>query len=119
VLTLSVFALARLFLGLSLPELPMSVPSAYVPLSGGVWAVLGLASAAGLWLGTGWAPRLTRGAACVIAGWYWADRLLLVRTEFARQSRPAALIATLVCLAAVLWILRRPAVRGFFRERNG
>jgi len=116
VLTLSAFGLARLSLGLSLPELPLSVPRAYLPLSGGVWAAAGLTAAAGLFYGARWAPRLARWALPVMAVWYWADRLLFVRTDFARQSWPAALAFTLAGVLAVFWVLSRSSVVRYFGE---
>ncbi len=115
-LTLSAFGLARFWLGLSLPALPLTVSRAYLALSGGVWAAAGLTTAAALFTGVRWAPRLARAAGIALAAWYWGDRLLFVRTDFARQSWPAALSATLAALLAVFWTLRRAGVREFFGE---
>jgi hypothetical protein len=75
-----------------------------------------LADAVGLFTGRGWAPRATVlvGAAFLI--WFWADRLLLVRSEYALRTLPFALFVTIIASAGVLIVLRRPIVRRYFGE---
>lgn len=116
-LTIAVFYLARLALSLRSLDLPLSVPAWYLPLTGAIWG--GLASALGLGLlrGSPAARRFTPGAAVVYWVWYWADRLLLVQTDFAQRSRPAALVVTVVSLILIVWALSRPSARAFFEER--
>jgi hypothetical protein len=111
---LSALFLARLFLGLRLPDLPYTAPRWYLPLSGAVWGITALAAGSGLLAGRRWAPPVARAAAVAFAAWYWADRLMLVRTDFALRSWPAAAVITLAALGLVTWGLSRPSARGYF-----
>lgn len=115
-LSVSAFGLVRLSLGLALPDVPLGVPGFYLPLSGGSWALTGLVVACGLVTGTPWAPFAARVGAIAVAGWYWSDRLFLVRSDYARQTWPASLLVTLAALGFVFWSLRRPESRRFFEE---
>ena len=91
VLTCAAFYLARLVLSLALPDLPLSVPEWYLPLTGAVWGGAALALGFGLLRGSRRAYRFLFWAVPIYLGWYWADRLLLVRSDFAQRSLPAAL----------------------------
>jgi len=114
VLSLSVLFLARLVLGLRLPDLHYTVPRWYIPLSGGVWGALALGTALGLLTGRPWASPTARFGAILFAAWYWADRLLFVHTEYARRSLPAAAALTLAGLGFTFWALTRPHARTYF-----
>lgn len=116
VLTCAAFYLARLLLSLALPDLPLSVPAWYLPLTGAIWGGVALVLGLGLLRGSRRAYRLLFWAVPIYLGWYWADRLLFVRTDFAQRSLPAALLMSAVALAAVALALTRPAVRTFFGE---
>ena len=116
VLTFSAFYLARLMLSLDLPDLPLSVPSWYLPLTGAVWGALALVLGVGLLRGSKRAYRLTFWIGAFYLLWYWIDRLLLARSEFAERSQPAALILCLAGSALVYLALTRPAARAYFRE---
>jgi hypothetical protein len=119
-LTFAVFYLGRFALSLPLPPLPLSVPRWYLPLTGALWGALGLALTVGLWRGIRWAYRVTFWAAPIYLVWYWADRLLLVRSDFAAASQPAALVVSAAALALLFWALTRSSTRDFFRENaNG
>ncbi len=113
-LSLSVLYLARLILGLRLPDLPYTVPRAYIALSGGAWGAIGCAMTIGLFLGLSWASRFTRLGAVLFAAWYWLDRVLFVHTEYARRSWPAAAALTLVAVGFTFWALSRPHIRTYF-----
>jgi len=117
VLTFAAFYLARLVLSLALPDLPLSVPDWYLPLTGAIWAGVALVLGVGLWRGSPRAFRLLVWAVPIYLGWYWADRLFLVRSDFSRHSLAAALAITAVAVAALYVILTRPSVRAYFEER--
>ncbi len=116
VLTFAAFYLARLALSLSLPDLPLSVPSWYLPLTGAIWGGLALALGWGLLRGARRAYRFAFWMAPIYWLWYWADRLLLMRTDFAERSLPAALVLTSGGLILFWWALTRPKARAFFKE---
>ncbi len=119
VLTLATIHLARFALGLALPELPLTVPPLYIPLTGLLWGVGAALTAGALFFARPWAPEAARWGSLAYTLWFWADRLLLVRSDYGRISRPASLALTLVLLVALWWILRRPDVRTYYREMNG
>jgi len=118
VLTFAAFYLARLVLSLGLPDLPLSVPDWYLPLTGGVWGGLGLALGLGMWRGSRRAYRALFRAAPVYLGWYWMDRLLFVHTDFSRRSLPAGLLLSVVGLLLLYLALTRPSARAYFTERT-
>ncbi len=117
VLTFAVFYLARLALSLSLPDLPLSVPGWYLPLTGAIWGGTALALGLGLLRGVRRAYRLAFWMAPIYWLWYWADRLLLMRTDFAQRSLPAALVLSTGGLILFWWALTRPTARAFFEEK--
>jgi hypothetical protein len=108
--------MARLALSLSLPDLPMSVPEWYLPLTGAVWGVLALVLGFGLLRGSRRAYRLLGWALALYLGWYWADRLLFVRSDFAQRSLPAALVISAIAVTLVTLALTRPSTRAYFGE---
>jgi len=73
-------------------------------------------AAASLFLGARWAPAFTLWVATVISAWYWADRLLLAHSDYARVTRPAAAFVNLVLLAWIFWSLRGLQQRGALSE---
>ena len=118
VLTCAAFYLARLVLSLALPRLPLSVPEWYLPLTGAVWGGAALVLGFGLLRGSRRAYRFLFWAVPIYLGWYWADRLLLVRSDFAQRSLPAALVLSAIAVALVYLALTRPSVRTYFGERT-
>ena len=115
-LILAAVFLARTALSLSLPALPLTVPPAYLTLTGALWGSVGLLAGLGLLAGRPWAYR---GAAVLTPAfviWYWADRLLLVRTDYASRTWPAAALASLLLLGLVASVLTRPSTRRYFRR---
>ena len=118
VLAFAIFYLARLALSLSFLDLPLSVPAWYLPLTGAIWGGVALALGLGLLRGSPRAYRLTFWMAVVYWVWYWADRLLLIKTDFAQRSQPAALVVTIVSLILTVWALTRPSARAYFEERT-
>jgi hypothetical protein len=116
VLIFAAFYLARLALGLALPDLPLSVPDWYLPLTGAVWGALALATGVGLWRGARRAYRAMFWLTPLYLAWYWADRLLFMRSDFAQRSQPAAVVLSVVGVAAVYLVLTRHAARFYFEE---
>ena len=113
-LILAALALVRLGLSLTLPPLPLTVPHAYLPITGAVWGGLGLAIGAGLLAGRRWAYRAAAFGAAALVVWYWADRLLLVRTDYAQRTWPAAALGSGILLGLVAYALTRPSTRRYF-----
>lgn len=116
VLIFSGWYIARLALGLDLPDIPLSVPHWYMSLTGAVWGAMGLAIAYGLFSGHSWARTLARWGALAFAVWYWTDRLFIARSHYLDISWPPALAITLLTLLGLFWLLSRPAARNFFGE---
>jgi hypothetical protein len=111
--------LARFGLSLSLPPLPLTVPPLYLTLTGALWGVGALAAAWGLFSGRRWAPTFSRWGFAAYALWYWADRLLLVRSDYSNQSLPASLAITVLLLVVGYWVLQVPKVQRYYREETG
>jgi hypothetical protein len=114
----SAFGFARLALGLAMPDVPLTVPRWYLPLGGGVWGLGALVAACTLFRGASWAPVFLRVGALAFSAWYWADRLLLVHTDFARATWPAAAGLNALVLGCVFWGLGRLGVHRFFQEHS-
>jgi hypothetical protein len=117
VLILAAFYLARLVLGLALPDLPLSVPDWYLPLTGAAWGAVALVEGVGLWRAARRAYRAMFWLTPAYLAWYWADRLLFVRSDFAQRSQPAAIVLSVIGAALVYLVLTRRSVRSYFEER--
>ncbi|HET7012067.1 MAG TPA: hypothetical protein VFI11_14925 [Anaerolineales bacterium] len=115
-LILAAVFLVRLALSLSLPALPLTIPPAYLTITGAVWGGLGLLVGTGLLLGRRWAYRGVPLLAAALGAWYWADRLLLVQTDYAARSWPAAALASVLLLAVVVFLWTHPSARRYFRR---
>jgi hypothetical protein len=101
-----------------LGELPLSVPPAYLLVSGLVWSLAGLVLMWGLWRGARWAPWATRGATLAFLLYYWMDRLALTSNTLRQVNQTFALGATLLITALIFWILWRPVVKAYFGETH-
>ena len=110
--------LIRLVLSFVQPDLPLSVPPWYLPLTGAVWFAAGSAVAYGLFRGLSWAPGLTRWGSVIYAVWYWLDRIFLAVSDYLRLTWPLALFITLLAVVCIFWIFSRPAIRGYFVEKH-
>lgn len=118
VLILTAVLFAGFAAGLSLPALPLAVPKWYLLLRNGLWGLSGISAAVGLFFGRAWGPTLTRWWGGVLFVWYWGERLLFARSEFAKRSWPADLGLTVLAMVWALWLLRRSGVRSYFTEKN-
>ncbi len=118
VLTLAVFNLGGWLAGLNLPDLPFSVPRAYLLARNALWAGWGVLSALFAYQGRRSAMGLLRVGGLVVLSWYWADRLWLARSEYTRNRWPLAALFTALAVTAVAVVLSRPAVRDYFQEKH-
>jgi len=115
-LAFSVIHFAGLVASFRLPELSLPFPDWYLLLRNGLWGLSGLIAAGGLFFSRSWAPSFTQWAGLAFVLWYWCDRLLLARSDYAKRSWPAAVVVTLLAVLWLLWILKRPSIQDFFRE---
>lgn len=118
VLTLAAVFLIRLATGLRPSSFPNTIPGWYLPLTGAVWGMGGVMLAYGILTGKPWAPSRARVGALVFTAWYWADRLLLAKSDYAALSRPADAAVNLMALAILIWGLHREDSRDYFGERT-
>jgi len=118
VLTLAGYFLTRFALGLDQPDISLSIPLWYLPLTGAVWGAGGVAAAYGLFRGTSWAPAFVRWGIAAFTVWYWIDRIVFSRSAYLDLSWPAALIFTLLLVGGLYWLLSRRPARSFFGEVN-
>jgi hypothetical protein len=116
VLTLAAVFLIRLAVGLRSPSLPNTIPAWYLPLTGAFWGMGGLVVAYGLLTGKPWAPTFARLGALAFTASYWADRLLLSRSDYSALTRPADATINLVAILVLLWGLHRNVTRHYFGE---
>ena len=115
-LALGLVYLIRMAGGLTAPDLPLSVPHWYPPLTGAIWGIGWCVGATACFTGRRRAPRLIAVMGVAFLAWYWFDRLVFVRSEYALRTMPFSLGLTALGAAVVLAILRQSAVRGFFGE---
>lgn len=116
VLTLGVSYLIRMAGGLTAPDLPLSVSRGYLVATGAAWGLGAVGLAIGLFMGRRWAPRAASIGGGAFLLWYWIDRLIFVRSEYALRTLPFALTVTLAAGALLALALRLPAVRRYFGE---
>ncbi len=87
----------------------------YQALMGAAWGLGGLVCGAGLLLRQRWAPAVTRITVLVLAGWYWADALLLTRSPDAAVNWPYMLGVTLFGVIFTFLTLALDRQKRFFR----
>jgi hypothetical protein len=115
-LALGLAYLIRMVGGLTAPSLPLTVPRWYPALTGAVWGIAWCVDAVATFFGRRWAPHLIAGVGAAFLAWYWFDRLVFVRSEYALRSTPFSLGMTALGVILVVIVLHQPAVRGFFGE---
>jgi hypothetical protein len=67
-----------------------------------------------LWTGRPWAPKLTRLACLVYAGYLWIDRLLLQNPVGNMENKAFMAVATLISILLVFWLLAKRGVQNYF-----
>ena len=101
-----------------MPELPISIPKWYLPLTGAFWGLVGLIVSYGLFRGNTWAIKLLSwGSLCFVA-WYWLDRFAFVRSEYGRSTWPAAVTFTLITVLIIFLSQKRIDVKAYFQEKT-
>lgn len=118
VLTLAAVFLTRLAAGLRSPSLPKTIPAWYLPLTGAVWGGGGLLLVVGMLTGKRWAPAFTRLGAVAFTVWYWTDRLLLAKSDYAAVTRPADAAICVMAMVVLFWGLNRDGTRDYFGEKS-
>jgi hypothetical protein len=101
-----------------MPDLPIIATQFYVALTGFVWGLGGLILSYGLFRTHTWALRMLCWGTPVFVVWYWIDRLVFMRSEYSRISRPASIVFTIIALGVIYWIQQRSDVRAAFKENN-
>ena len=90
--------------------------SLYISFSGGIWLIIGLLVAWGLWKGKGWGQAAAIGYAAGYSAWYWFDRLVLQETH---SNWPFALIVNILSFFFIISILISHKAKLFFaRDAN-
>jgi hypothetical protein len=97
-----------------LPDLPLTVPLAYLAAMGGFWGLVFVACAAGLVRFRAWGRRATLAAVTLYEAHVWANHFLFDASDYARQTRPRDLLLTLLLLALVWGSLSLRGVRNTF-----
>jgi hypothetical protein len=85
----------------------------YLAISGGVWLIIGILLAWGLWAGKSWARMAALGGVIGYYAWYWFDRLVLQQPH---ANGPFALVITIIILILTVLILFSPKTKRFFQK---
>ena len=101
-----------------MPALELNVPIWYFTSTGALWSGICLALSIGLYTGRHWASKLTSWLSIVYVAWYWLDRILFVKTDYARGSSSAAIGTTILGLGLVLWTVLRSHDAAYFQETS-
>ncbi|KPK90588.1 MAG: hypothetical protein AMJ88_15785 [Anaerolineae bacterium SM23_ 63] len=118
ILFFSLVHLSGLVASFRLPDLRFPFPVWYFVLRNGIWSLIGLAASGALFLRRSWAASFTSYGALTYVFWYWIDRLIFTRSDFASRSWPATAVVTLIVLSSLFWVLRRPSLRYFLSENT-
>jgi hypothetical protein len=116
VLILAALQLLRFLAALRLPDLGYSVPTWYLGVRNGLWFVLLLGIGLSLFSGRRWALRGVQVGTLLLFLWYWIDRLLLVQSNYIRQTSALSALLSITSIALFFWILSRSQVKTFFKE---
>ena len=95
----------------------LSIPLAYLALSGLFWGLAGLPLVWGLWLGRPWAVRYTLFYVLAYTLYYWLDRIIL-SVNAGGSNWPFIVITNLILIIIIFWVLYRPRAKAFFGETN-
>ena len=98
-----------------LTQLGLTPGPLYAAISGGIWGLISLASALGLFFRLPWAPLFTRFGVALIALAYWVDRLALTRSTDAQVNAPFAAILTAVLVFYAFGVLSLDKQKKYFK----
>jgi hypothetical protein len=99
-----------------LTKLGLTPGPLYAAVSGGLWGLISLAAALGLFFRLSWAPPFTRIGVALMALAYWVDRLALTRSPDAQTNAPFAAILTGVLLFYAYGVLSLERQKRFFKS---
>lgn len=88
----------------ALPDLPLTVPWAYLVGMGGFWGVALMACAVGLYLRRPWGRPAALVGATLYQAHVWLNHLLFDASDYARQTWPRDLVLSGLFLA-IVWTL--------------
>jgi hypothetical protein len=127
VLIITIINLLRLVLSITNWDFLKSWPGVsplYMVTTGLIWTLIGSFLFFGLWTGKKWAPKLMQAVALSYALYYWLDHVFLedhpasgavgAQRALLPVNWQFAVVATVVCLAFVVWVLSRPKVKVYF-----
>jgi hypothetical protein len=97
-----------------LPDLPMTVSWTYLAAGGIFWGPVFVACGVGLLRFRAWGRWGTLAAVTLYEAHTWVNHLLFDASDYARQTRPRDLLATLLTLALIWVSLNLPSVRKLF-----
>jgi hypothetical protein len=98
-----------------LPDVPMTVPWAYLAAMGGFWGVAFLACTVGILTFRRWGRWSTLAAVTLYEVHVWANHFLFDANDYARLTRPRDLALTLLLLALAWGFLNWPGIRRVFK----
>ncbi len=101
----------------SLPDLPLTVPWAYLAGMGVFWGIAMTVCAAGLLLRRPWSRKATLVVATLYQAHVWLNHLLFDASDYARQTRPRDLALSLLFLV-IVWALFFPWTRLFRKGKS-
>ena len=94
-----------------LPDLPLTIPWAYLAGMGVFWGIAMMVCAVGLYLRRPWSRKATLAVATLYQAHVWLNHLLFDASDYARQTRPRDLALSALFLAVVWGTLHLPGVR--------
>ena len=96
----------------------MTIPEWYLPARSVIWGISAALAAIGLYFGYGWSLVFTRGVTVAYFLWFWADRLLLRESDFARQAFWFYGILQLLACLLIGWVLSRRSTKAYLRSMS-
>ena len=100
------------FLTNLLPDVPMF----YLVITGGVWSVIGIPLAGGLFSRRKWSLPMARVTVILYTIYYWFDRLLIAERVSIASRWQFVLGLTILLLVLSFWILERPKTKEFLMK---
>ncbi len=100
-----------------LPDLPLTIPWAYLAGMGVFWGVVLLACAVGLHRRRPWSHWATLAAVTLYQAHVWLNHLLFDASDYARQTRPRDLVLSVLFLV-IVWVSIFPRRRPFAGEKS-